>query len=484
MKEVILVYCGLDIIDVDSSTYKERRSALNAVQGKSFPPLGLLYLAAVLEKEKIEVGLIDVSLLKGGLKEAIEILKISQPKVIGLYVSSFNLYLVRLLISQLKTSGLKSKIVIGGPHVHYCTDSVQYLGADFGFVSDGEYGFLDLVTKILNNDSDFDNIPNLIRKQGGGVFLNPIKKIENLDSLPYPARHLWPYKEYFSPLVSGKATAAITSRGCVFDCVFCALPDKGQSRVRSAESVVDEYSLLQDQGFTYLELQDDFFTYDKERVERICRELIRKKIKLKWTCLTRADFTDKKLLLLMRKAGCTHIKYGIESGSEKIRNNIMKKFISNSQIEETVKATRGAGIFTVGYFLLGAEEETMFDLGQTLKFAKRLNLDYVDFNIMALIPGSQVFKNALKKGKFQEDIWERVASGGEIPYSASQELKLSQITDFKEKAMREHYFNPGFFFKEIFLRTKGFSSFVNKTKILLNILDFHRRYSNFQKGLD
>lgn len=479
--QVILINCSQDITDLDSSTKENQKSSLSAVQGKSFPPLGLLYIGAMLEKNDINVDLIDLSLLEKSVFDLVRDFQDNTPKLIGFYVSTFNLYWVYRIIKMIRKSSIKTKIVIGGPHVHYCPEAVRHLNADYGFVSDGEYGFMELAKRVLKNQNKFDDIDNLIQNIDGRIKTNSVKQIDNLDQLPYPARHLWPHNNYFSPLVSGKTTAAITSRGCIFNCSFCALPNKGILRMRSCKNIIGELQSLKEQGYRYVEFQDDFFTYDRNRTIDICNQILKRKINLKWTCLTRVDFVDDYLLGLMRKAGCTHIKYGIESGSERIRNKIMKKQITNLKIKETIMQTKAKGIMTVGYFLLGAESEILEDIKLTLKFARDLKLDYVDFNIIAMIPGSDIFNNMKKKHGLDESIWQKIAEGKKSPYFYTDQLNLSILNYWKQKAMREHYFSFNFLFKEVFIRTRNISSFLNKTKILLNFLTYSKKTNQFER---
>ena len=466
-QEVTLICASVDFS-------KKRPSLLRTLRERTCPPLGLLYLAAVLEKEKIKAGIIDLARLKGGIRQAMQAIRSSNPSVIGIYVTSFELSLVKRLISEIRNNLKGSKIVIGGPHVNYCPDSVVYLNADFGIISDGEYGLLGLVKELLNNSSNFMDIPNLITRSGNGIKVNGLKMIEDLDSLPFPARHLWPYR-FYSPLVAGKITSAVTSRGCVFQCSFCGVPNKGTLRARSVANVIEEFGYLQKQGFNYVELLDDTFTYDRNRVKLFCETLIKKRNGLKWTCLTRIDCVDKELLRLMNLAKCTHIKYGIETGSEFIRSKIMQKHITNAQIENVISETKNAGIFAEGCFMLAEREESLKDIRFTVEFIKKLKLDYIDFHLTWLIPGSEILKKALSEQRITPDIWKRVADGKPVPFSTPDTVTLPEIIALRKKIMKDFYFSPGFLFKEIFTRTRDFPSAINKIMILLNLLNLHRR---------
>lgn len=468
MEEVILIYGTADAL-------KKPCKFSKALQDRVFPPLGLLYLAGVLEKEKIKVGLIDLTILKGGINKAIERVKVAKPKVVGINVTSFNLCLVKTIISEIRKASPSSKIVVGGTHIHYCNESVIYLDADFGIVSDGEYSLLSLVRELLNDRNNFKDIPNLIVRKGAKIEKNALKLIEDLDLLPLPSRHLWEH-EFYSPLIAGKATTTVTSRGCIFNCTFCGVPNRGTYRARSAGNVVSEFEYLEKEGYRYVELLDDTFTLNMNRVKSICRELIRKNIKLKWTCLTRIDYVDKELLCLMGEAKCTHIKYGIESGSEFIRNEIMKKFITNSQIKDVIRETKKAGIFTEGCFIVGAPEESLQDIKNTLRFSRNIGLDYADFHSGLVVPGSENFRKAINEGAMPATIWEELSRGDSVFYPLSNKVPLKIILDYRSKAIRGYYFRPGFLLREFFIRTRNFPSLINKVKVMLKLMNFRRRH--------
>jgi len=318
------------------------------------------------------------------------------------------------------------------------------------------------------------DIPNLITRSGNGIRVNELKMIEDLDSLPFPARHLCPY-QFSSPLFAGKITSTVTSRGCVFQCSFCGVPNKGTLRARSVANVIEEFGYLQKQGFDYVELLDDTFTYDRKRVQLFCETLIKKRNKIKWTCLTRIDCVDRELLRLMKMAKCTHVKYGIETGSEFIRNKIMKKPITNGQIENVIRETRKAGIFAEGCFMLAEREESLQDIRATVEFIRKLKLDYIDFHLTWLVPGSEILKKALIEQRISPDIWGQVAEGKPVPFSTPDTISLPEIITLRRKIMKDFYFSPGFLFKEILTRTKDLPSAINKITVLLSALNLCRR---------
>jgi anaerobic magnesium-protoporphyrin IX monomethyl ester cyclase len=197
------------------------------------------------------------------------------------------------------------------------------------------------------------------------------------------------------------------------------------------------------------------------------RSIIKQRLKVKWACMSRIDMVDKDLLFLMKRANCTHIKYGIESGSERVRNNLMKKQISTDYIKKVLKESRQAGLFTVGYFVLGMPGESEEEALQTIRFARSADIDYAEFRIAMLFPGSGMLDELLQAKKVPADLWRNFANGEKLLYSILDEQTLIQIKTLRAQAMRQHYFNIPFIFKEITMRTRSISSLYNKIKVLL-----------------
>jgi len=462
MDKVVLVFADEDISSIFMKSDK-KSDFLDVLKGKLFPPLGLLYIGAILEREKISVTVLDLLALDYSVEDAVKRIVKEKPKVVGFSVQSANLHKIYQTIKGLREI-INVKIILGGPHISYSPQAVDYLGADFGIAGDAEYSFRDLVKAIIGNLS-LDGIAGLIKRENSTLICNKQSRIEDLDSLPQPARHLWPHK-CFSPLLASNVATILTSRGCVYNCIFCGLPDKGNYRARGIANVVDEFQQLYDAGYRHVELQDDMFTFYRQRTVDICKELLKRKIKMKWTCVTRADYVDYELLKLMKQAGCTHVKFGIECASDKLRNVVIGKNISSDKIIKGIKATKRAGICSVGYFVIGIPTETLEDIKDTIRFAYDLNLDYLDFHLTLIISGSRLFDRALREGKIDEDTWKKVALGDPIPVYISDNLDISQMQQLISKGLIGFYFSPRFLFREIFLRTRDFKNFCNKAKLL------------------
>lgn len=462
---VAIIYSTYNFKNLDGTVEKGGSLPPVSVEDRFYPPLGLLYLVAVLKQRNIDVSFLDVTFLRDWLAAIKNIILRENPMVVGVYVSTLNLPLTRAIIAQIRNLSPETTVVIGGPHVHFEPDCVNYLNADYGIVSDGEFAFAELVDAIFNK-SDLSDIPNLVRKNGKAVFVNRLQTIENLDILPFPAREYWPYK-IFSGLLCGNIASVLGSRGCTFNCAFCATPQRGQIRVRSVKNIIEELKYLSSSGVNYIDFIDDAMTVDRGRMENLCGEIIKQRLKVKWACMSRIDMMDKQLLSLMKRANCTHVKYGIESGSERVRNELMRKHITTYQIEKVLKESRQAGLATVAYFILGMPGETKDEIEQTIKFSRSKDIDYVEFRLAMLFPGSGMFNEAVQANKVPADLWRNFTNGGKFLYSILDEQTLIRMKTLRAQAMKQHYLNIPFIFKEITMRTRSISSLFNKIKILL-----------------
>lgn len=399
-----------------------------------YPPLHLAYLASSLEKANIGVYIIDAAALDLSDEKVIKLLKKYKPKIVGIYVNSFFLPIVNNLIQKIR-SDVDCIIVLGGPHITHQPSSIIKLGADYGFSGEAEKSLVEFI-----NSKNRKKTPGLIHKLGKTVKINSTEFIKDLDSLPFPARHLLPNEKYYMPFFDGKTTTMMPSRGCTFNCIFCG-GTKRKYREVSVERVLGEIENIISMGFKYIQMQDDTFSLNKRRVSKICKEIIKRRLDITWGCETRADFLDKSLIYLMKKAGCTNVQFGVESGSEKVRNEIIGKNLSTDIIRETTKNLKNVGMITISYFMFGHPTETYKDMKKTFEFAKSLKLDYVDFHLAVPIPGSRLFDIACREGKIKENVWDDVIFGAQIPVYVPDNVTLEQMIELQRKAYSEFYFN-------------------------------------------
>jgi anaerobic magnesium-protoporphyrin IX monomethyl ester cyclase len=266
--------------------------------------------------------------------------------------------------------------------------------------------------------------------------------IKDLDSLPFPARHLLPMDKY--TILGKKSTIGniISSRGCPFYCTFCesSLLFGRMFRARSPKNVVDEMKqLINEYHPKTIEFSDDLFTLNMKRTETICDEIRRRGLDIPWACSSRVDTVSRSLLRKMKKAGCILIYYGVESGSQRVLN-LMRKHIKIEQIIKAIKWTKEVGIEILASFIIGFPGETREDMQKTIAFAKRLDVDYAQFSFATPYPGTELYQMAKEKGLLLTEDWSQYTAGK--PVIAVDNSTKDDLTKLLKKAYQKFYLSP------------------------------------------
>jgi radical SAM superfamily enzyme YgiQ (UPF0313 family) len=220
---------------------------------------------------------------------------------------------------------------------------------------------------------------------------------------------------------------------------------------------------------------DDVFTLDEKRVSAICEELERRRIEIPWTCETRVNLVNEELLEKMKKAGCYMIAYGVESGNQKILNNL-KKDITLEQATRAFELTHKIGIQTIAYFMMGSPGETPETIEETIKFANKLDSDFVQFSTTTPFPGTELFNLAIKEGMISEDWNDYIYAGlrsTNYPAFVTSTLNKADLKKWNIRAYRSCYFRLHYFFKRI-KRIRSFSEMKTNVKGLLMLLEMTR----------
>ncbi len=362
-------------------------------------PLGLCYIAAVLEADNYDVSIIDNYVYNLATDELSRIILDKNPAYAGFYSSSMNFTNALSCARLLKRSHPAIKVVFGGPHVCAKTiESIRYDCIDYIIKGEGEFLFRDLV-----RSGGKLSCPGIISKNNCKKKLfehNIYHKVEDLDTLPMPARHLvvmdmYPRKEDAFPWPMDIIS---TSRGCPYHCRFCSTLSKSSYRFRTAEKVVAEILFLKRHYNTKaLYFREDNFTADPQRVEELCRLMIEKGAALPFQCEVRSNSITPKLIDVMKKAGCKRVWFGAESGCQHILNMI-NKGATLKHSKEAVQNCKNAGIRIGAAFVIGFPGETKSDIHETFRFACDLNADEAWFQAYVAYPGSEMYKDALQKG--------------------------------------------------------------------------------------
>lgn len=435
------------------------------------PPVNSLYIATVLKKAGIDTEFVDAVALYKTRAEFIESMKEGYDYVV-ISTASMTFKEDVDTLKKIKEKYPDTKTIIFGSHAtFYPEDVLKTSEVDFIILGEAEYPVRDL---LLGKDK----IKSLGYKENGRLHINKERYyVQNLDELPFPDWTMFPKDiVYFHPLIERIPwTTAISSRGCMGKCNFCISPFFfGKYRQRSARNVVDEMEYLTELGYKEVFYRDETFTVSRKRLADICNGIIERGIDITWICNARVDTVDKEIMALMKKAGCHTVKFGVESGDQRILDNIQKG-ITLEQTKEAFRAAREAGMKTHGHFMLGCIGETKETLQKTIDFAKEIKPTTVTFNVFTPFSGTPVYNMVLEKLK-KEGV-----DGSEIDLSVEHskayynelftELTNEEVTSALRRAYREFYLRPAYFWDRLKM-IRSFKRLKTDVKNALAILAF------------
>lgn len=427
-----------------SSKYRE-------LLGLTAPPLGLAYIGAVLEQNDINVTIIDAPALDMDLQEYQRTISKTHVDLLGVQTTTPTIKQALAVGQITKAIHPDSTITMGGYHATFMAQ--QLLRAhDFVDVvvrNEGEFATLELVN-ALERDKPLGNIDGINYRDGERLIETPKRRpIEDLDALPFPARHLLPMSEYM--LFGRKQVLAtmICSRGCPMGCSFCASSAMHGRRARfrspenavtELEQIVDEYK-VKNVGF-----MDDTFTLFPKWVHSFCDGIIRRGIDVKWGCTARVDKFTKSLLSQMWRAGCRTLLFGVESGNQGILDNVQK----GTKVDQAWRAFRTArdiGMHTIASMTLGMPGENRTTADETIGFAKKVNPDYAIFSLATPYPGTKFYELASKMGLLKVKDWTHFTLIAPVFETMDMTLKELQVT--QREAFKQFYLRPHYMYKQL-----------------------------------
>jgi anaerobic magnesium-protoporphyrin IX monomethyl ester cyclase len=436
-------------------------------QHPAFIPLGLGYLAAILERNNFKVKVIDCQAQKLTPEQFRTEIKKNQTQILGITSTTLT-YKSALRIANIGKEVWPDCITaIGGSHVTFwddkALDEAPFL--DVIVRGEGEQTMLDLAEKVEAGRS-FSEIAGITCRKNGKIVRNPDRPyLENLDSLPFPAHHLWHVENLRK--YGTIPYPIMTSRGCVYWCNFCtAVRMFGRRyRMRSPKNVVDELEYLHKnfnaEQFTFY---DDAFTVDQARTSEICDEIERRKLKIKWDCETRVDMVTKDLLLRMKKAGCIAVWFGVESGSQQVVNAMAKGFSLN-QIRRAFRWAKEVGLMTVAGVILGFPGETKETAWETVRFVQELNPNDVGFYIATPYPGTPMYDDVKQNGWLRITDFDKYDTA--TPVFEIPTLSMQELVQIREQAFQKFYLSPAYLVSALGMFKKGKMWGLGATRLIL-----------------
>ena len=411
-----------------------------------FIPLGIGYLAAVLEENGYAVDVIDCQVQQYTSSDLESELERLQPDVIGITSTTLTYKSATEIVQAAKKACPNSLTIMGGPHVTVLDDQSLNEQPELDIIvrGEGELTLLELVDRISkSNMKNLDRVLGITFRQNGQIIQTPDRPfIQNIDRLPYPAFKHFDVSKY---RIFGKTyLPVITSRGCPFQCTFCLASKMcGRGfRARSPKNVVDELEYLRDMfGADAFSFYDDTFTFDRKRARDICKEMKNRKLDLQWDCRTRVDRISKEDLQILKDANCQLIHFGVESGSQKMLN-LMKKGTTVEQNAQAIKWAKDASISVAISVVVGYPGETPELLQETLDFMYKTRPDYVYMCVAIPYPGTEMYDYLKELG------WE-VSTEWNHYDEQSQVFKNPLLQPQKIEEMRgtfyNHFFSPSYF---------------------------------------
>ncbi len=394
------------------------------------PPIGIYYVGAVLKENNYDVEILNWCKINETPEKISEILLEKKPDVIGFSILQANRWGGIEIAQIAKQIDPEVKIVFGGVSAtflwkHFLT---HFPEIDFVVIGEGEYTFLNLIRSIeKGEDEQTGNIRGIAFKKDGKVIqTKPAEPIQDLDQLPVPAK----YFEY---------QHLSLTRGCPGKCTFCGSPKFWGRKVRfhSVDYFVEELELLYKKGVNFFYFSDDTFSVNKKRVVEVCKKILEKNLKIAWNAISRVNYMSEEVLSWMRKAGCIQISYGIESGSEKIRDSLNKK-ITTGEIEKAFAITSKYGVLPRAYFIYGSPGESRKTIQESIDLIKKTKPLVLYSSVLSLFPGTALYSEYKKKFNVSEDVWlNRIE---DIKYFET-DTKLSRevVISFGQKLRTKYY---------------------------------------------
>lgn len=442
----------------------------------SFTPVNLLYLAAYLLSKDKTVDVMDITAYELTLEDIIKRVEKDQPKLIGLSATTSSIPTAVRIAKELRHFNIP--IVLGGVHMTNDPTVIErFPYFDYGVVGDGEI----VLHEILEG------------KHKKGIIYAP--RIMDLDSLPFPAWHLVDPMKYKRKDMNADDVYhmdILTSRGCAYSCSFCSCPNHGNKvRFRKPKFIVDEMESKYDKCQGNFVINDDCFTISKRHILALAKEIKKRKMKCKMQAATRANNMDDEIMSALKEMGVHNIAIGCESGSERIRNEIIGKRITDKDLKNTVDLCRKYGIKATLFLMVGFPTETKEDLKKTAKIGPMLKADHIGVHQMTPYPGSRMWQISIDDGMIPADLidqWIRGDRGNNFTkawnYYVPKGFTQKDMIDWKRRIYLSFYFHPYWVIRKAWQSILHPMKFIKEDLQLFKILPSVIKYGGTNRQLN
>lgn len=428
-------------------------------------PINVGYLASYLIKNGYDVEMWDYNVEPFTEKGFAERVRKSNASVIGIHSKTPTILIAGKLAKIIKGVNKNIRVIVGGPHCTALPERTlkEFPQFDVCVCGEGEETLLELCDRIKNNQPVNGTLGIAYRakeSQKKMVVVEPKRSlIKNLDDLPFPNRDLISQDKYRKahvergiPRSVWNVAEIMVSRGCPFQCVYCAgsLNYGNVVRFRSAKNVIKEIEeCIEKYGTSYVNINDDTLTLRKDILYGLCSGF--KRLGIKWGCLTRVDVTTKEMLKMMVDSGCIRINFGIESGSQRILD-LTKKNIRIEQVKKVFRYADEVGlkIKDCGFMVGQHPDETIEDVKKTLKLMKEIKPTFASVTITVPFPGTELNRMMKEKGYLKDEKWENFVMFGKKPVWRTKYFSSDDLVRLQKWVMRKYYFRPGYIIHTLF----------------------------------
>jgi radical SAM superfamily enzyme YgiQ (UPF0313 family) len=417
------------------------------VRADCLPQIGLAYIAAVIEQTGMRAQIVDGIAEDLSLEETLTRITAFQSDAVILLTTTAS-YTNDTQVSR-AVRELLPGVTLGltGSHANALPEeSLRDFGADFVLLGEAEETLRELLGRW---EGSWETIAGLCVRNGASHIRTPARaEITDLDSLPFPARHLLP--AYYSPFDHRTPyTSIIPSRGCPYSCTYCRAGSVWKdTRFRSPANVVKEIRhIVEQEGIEEIFFYSDTFTIHKRWVMELCDLLVKGGLRVRWTCNSRVDTIDEEMVAAMRTAGCHLMAFGTESGDQAILDGV-KKLATVEDAERAVRMTKAGGIECLTFFMLGLPGETWETIETSIRFALRLDPDYLVVYIATPYPGTEFYDLAKSQGWLVDEDWQRYLST-ESAVIRTKHLSPEDLLKARRVFYRRFYFRPSYMWRRL-----------------------------------